>query len=46
MPVATLRYERHRGELPFIFKLGRRLVAYQSELNEWIDDQRQATRRE
>lgn len=45
MPLATLRYKRHRGELPFIFKLGRRLVAYQSELDEWIDDQRRATRR-
>lgn len=45
MPLATLRYKRHRGELPFIFKLGRRLVAYQSELDEWIDQQRRVTRR-
>lgn len=33
MHVATLRYKRHRGELPFIFKLGLRLVADQSSTN-------------
>lgn len=45
MPVATLRYKRHRGELPFIFKIGRRLVAHRGDLDKWIDAQRLATRR-
>jgi predicted DNA-binding transcriptional regulator AlpA len=36
MPEATVRYKRHRGELPFTFKLGRRVVAYESELEAWI----------
>ena len=45
MPVTTLRYKRHMGELPFLFKLGRRLVAYRSELDNWIDAQREASRR-
>ena len=40
MPEATVRYKRHRGELPFTFRLGRRVVAYESEVDAWIADQR------
>ena len=42
MPPATVRYKRHRGELPFTFKLGRKVVAYESELEAWIAAQRNA----
>lgn len=42
MPEATVRYKRHRGELPFTFKLGRKVVAYESELEAWIASQRAA----
>ncbi|MEU4287800.1 helix-turn-helix domain-containing protein [Kribbella sp. NPDC026596] len=42
MPEATIRYKRHRGELPFTFKLGRKVVAYESELDAWIAAQRAA----
>ncbi len=34
---ATLRYMRHRGEGPPIFKLGRRLVCWESDLHAWIE---------
>lgn len=36
---ATLRWLRHRGEGPPLFKLGRRLVCWESDLYAWIDDQ-------
>lgn len=36
---ATLRWKRHRGELPFVFKLGRRLVAWERDVLAWIDEQ-------
>lgn len=42
MPEATIRYKRHRGELPFTFKLGRRVVAYESDLTAWIESIRAA----
>jgi predicted DNA-binding transcriptional regulator AlpA len=42
MPEATIRYKRHRGELPFTFRLGRKVVAYESELEAWIAAQREA----
>jgi hypothetical protein len=45
IPVASLRYKRHLGEMPFIFRLGRKLVCYQSDLDAWIDEQRRATSR-
>jgi excisionase family DNA binding protein len=44
MPVATVRYKRHRGELPFTFRLGRRVVAYEAEVDEYIATQRAAQR--
>jgi predicted DNA-binding transcriptional regulator AlpA len=40
MPVATVRYKRHRGQLPFTFRLGRRVVAYEAEVDEYIAAQR------
>lgn len=46
IPVSTLRYYRHRGDLGVpLFKLGRRLVARRSEVETWIAQQRQADRR-
>jgi excisionase family DNA binding protein len=42
MPVDTVRYKRHKGELPFTFRLGRRVVAYESEVDAWITAQRAA----
>jgi len=45
IPKASLRYKRHLGELPFLFRLGRRLVAFEDEVDAWIDEQRQATSR-
>jgi predicted DNA-binding transcriptional regulator AlpA len=45
IPKASLRYKRHLGELPFLFRLGRRLVAFEDELDAWIDQQRRATSR-
>jgi predicted DNA-binding transcriptional regulator AlpA len=44
MPEASIRWKKQRGELPFIFRLGRRLVAYESEVDAWIAQQRQAQR--
>lgn len=42
MPENTIRYKRHRGEMPFIFRLGRRIVAYETEVDAWIRAQRDA----
>lgn len=36
---ATHRWMRHRGEGPRMFKLGRRLVAYESDVHAWIAEQ-------
>jgi predicted DNA-binding transcriptional regulator AlpA len=35
--VDTLRYLRHRGELPFVFRLHRRLVGWQSDTDAYIE---------
>lgn len=35
--VPTLRWLRHQGELPFVFRLGRRLVAWQSDVDANIE---------
>jgi predicted DNA-binding transcriptional regulator AlpA len=42
MPKATVRYKRHRGELPFTFRLGRRVFAYESEVDAYIAAHRAA----
>lgn len=35
-PIATLRYWRHRGQGPPTFKLGRRVVAREEDVEAWI----------
>ncbi|MBB2914923.1 putative DNA-binding transcriptional regulator AlpA [Streptosporangium becharense] len=46
-PESTLRYLRHRGgpDAPPLWKQGRRLVAWQSEIDTWLDRLRAADRR-
>lgn len=36
---ATLRWLRHRGEGPPMFRLGRRLVCWEGDLHGWIEEQ-------
>lgn len=40
----TLRYRRHRGgpDAPPLWKQGKRLVAWKSEIDAWLDAQREA----
>jgi predicted DNA-binding transcriptional regulator AlpA len=40
IPEASIRYKKHRGEMPFLFRLGRRVVGYESECDAWIAEQR------
>lgn len=42
MPVASVRWKRSQGELPFLFRLGRRVVGYESECDAYIAAQREA----
>lgn len=35
-PENTVRYKRSLGELPFTFRLGRRVVAYESDVEAFI----------
>jgi predicted DNA-binding transcriptional regulator AlpA len=42
IPVDTLRFYRQVGKGPKTFKLGRRVVAYESDVNAWIEAQRAA----
>lgn len=37
---ATLRWKRHHGEGPPMFRLGRRRVAWRSDVVAWIEEQR------
>ncbi|AQZ67614.1 hypothetical protein BKM31_44650 [[Actinomadura] parvosata subsp. kistnae] len=39
---ATWRWKRHRGEAPFLFRMGRRLYAWRSDVVAWIEAQRLA----
>ncbi|WP_141581263.1 AlpA family transcriptional regulator [Actinomadura sp. WMMA1423] len=39
MPEASIRWKRHKGEMDFIFRLGRRLVAWESDLLNWVEEQ-------
>lgn len=41
-PVSTLRWYRHRGEGPKTFRLGRRVVARESDVLAWIESQASA----
>lgn len=45
VPVTTLRYWRHFGSGPASFTLGRRVVYRRSEIERWIAEQEEATRR-
>ena len=38
-PLATVRYWRHLGTGPRTFRLGRRVVAYESEVEAWLREQ-------
>lgn len=40
IPLATLRWYRARGDGPPTFRLGRRVVAYEDEVEAWVADQR------
>lgn len=44
-PAATLRYWRHADIGPASFVLGKRVVYRRSEVERWITEQEQATRR-
>lgn len=39
IPLATLRWYRHHGTGPRTWKLGRRVVAYEDDVNAWLDEQ-------
>lgn len=43
IPLNTLRWLRHRGEGPPTWKLGRKVVAYEDELEAWLEQQHKAT---
>lgn len=39
IPLATLRWYRQRGMGPKTWKLGRRVVAYEDDVQAWLDEQ-------
>jgi predicted DNA-binding transcriptional regulator AlpA len=39
IPLATLRWYRHRNVGPKTWKLGRHVVAYEDDVNAWIEQQ-------
>lgn len=41
-PVGTLRWWRHTGQGPRSFKVGRRVMYYEDDLEAWLDDQYRA----
>lgn len=41
--VETMRHWRKRGEGPRTFRMGRRVVLAEEDLNDWINAQRDAT---
>lgn len=43
MPEGTIRSRYHSGTMPCLWKLGRRLVAWEDELNQWLAEQQEAT---
>jgi predicted DNA-binding transcriptional regulator AlpA len=46
IPLATLRWYRHRGIGPKTWKLGRRVVAYEDDVDAWVAAQAQGGGRE
>jgi predicted DNA-binding transcriptional regulator AlpA len=43
-PLATLRYWRSTGEGPKTFRLGRKVVAFESDVEAWIEAQAEKDR--
>lgn len=43
LPLSTIRWMRQRGAGPPTWKLGRRVVAYEDELEAWLAQQHKAT---
>lgn len=39
VPLATLRWYRHQGLGPKTWKLGRRVVAYEDDVEAWLAEQ-------
>ena len=39
VPLATLRYWRATGQGPPTFKLGRHVVAFEDEVDKWVEEQ-------
>src|SRR4051812_621178 len=39
IPIATLRWHRHRGTGPTTWRLGRRVVAYEDHVTAWVEEQ-------
>lgn len=44
IPMATLRFYRHKGVGPRSFKLGRRVVYKQHDVDAWVEQQYAAER--
>lgn len=42
MPQNSVRYKKARGELEFLFRLGKRVVGYRSDCVAYIEAQRDA----
>lgn len=43
MPEGTVRSRRHRGRMPCVWKLGRHLVAWERDLDQWLEAEQVAT---
>lgn len=43
VPLPTLRYWRHTGEGPTTWKLGGRIVAYADDVEQWLQEQYEAS---
>jgi hypothetical protein len=39
IPIATLRYWRHIGVGPPLFTIGKKIVAYEEDIDDWVRDQ-------
>ncbi|MFK5645102.1 helix-turn-helix transcriptional regulator [Ornithinimicrobium sp. LYQ121] len=46
VPLNTLRWMRHKGTGPPTWKLGRRVVAYEDDVEGWLDQQHEQTCRD
>lgn len=38
-PIATLRYWRHIGQGPPLFTIGRKVVGYEDDIDDWVRNQ-------